>query len=55
VHVDAYQQPILHILRDIGLQAGHRADIAIDGTGGAVELRYAPADLPESHHADEIK
>lgn len=55
VHVDAYKQPILHILRDIGLQAGHRADIAIDGTGGAVELRYAPSDLPESHHADEIK
>lgn len=55
VNVDAYQQPILHIMRDIGLQAGHRADIAIDGTNGVVELRYAPADLPEMHHASEIK
>ncbi|MDP9127427.1 MAG: DotD/TraH family lipoprotein [Pseudomonadota bacterium] len=55
VNVDAYQRPILHILRDIGLQAGHRADIAIDGAAGVIELRYAPADLPESHHASEIK
>ncbi len=55
VNIDAYQQPILHILHDIGLQAGHRADLAVDGASGAVELRYAPADLPESHHADETK
>jgi defect-in-organelle-trafficking protein DotD len=44
VHVDAYQQPILHILRDIGLQAGHRADVAVDDAVGIVEVRYAPAD-----------
>lgn len=55
VHVDAYQQPILHILRDIGLQAGHRADIAIDSAGGAVELRYPPVDTADAFHASEIK
>ncbi len=31
VNVDVYEQPILHVLRDIGLQAGHRADVAVDG------------------------
>lgn len=45
VNVDAYQQPILHILRDIGLQAGSRADLAIDQNEGVVEVRYAAADL----------
>ena len=44
VNVDAYQEPIIHILRDIGLQAGHRADLAVDTVMGVVELRYAPAD-----------
>lgn len=44
VNVDVYQQPILHVLRDIGLQAGHRADVAVDDAVGVVEVRYAPAD-----------
>ncbi len=44
VNVDVYQQPLLHVLRDIGLQAGHRADVAVDDRNGVVEVRYAPAD-----------
>jgi len=44
VNVDAYQQPILHVLRDIGLQAGSRADLAINQNEGVVEVRYAAAD-----------
>ncbi len=44
VNIDVYEQPILHVLRDIGLQAGHRADLAVDGPGGAIEVRYAPSD-----------
>lgn len=44
VNVDVYQEPILHVLRDIGLQAGHRADVAVDDVVGVVEVRYAPAD-----------
>lgn len=44
VNVDAYQQPIMHILRDIGLQAGRRANLAIDSTAGVIEVRYAAVD-----------
>lgn len=44
VTVDVYQQPLIHVLRDIGLQAGQRADLAVDAPGGVVEIRYAPAD-----------
>lgn len=45
VNVDAYQQPILHILRDIGLQAGQRADLSVDPSGGAIELRYGSREV----------
>jgi defect-in-organelle-trafficking protein DotD len=55
VNVDSYQQPILHVLRNIGLQAGHRADLAVDPASGVIELRYAAGDQPEMHHADETK
>ena len=44
VNIDAYQQPLLHVLRDVGLQAGTRADLAIDQNEGVVEVRYAAAD-----------
>ncbi len=44
VNIDAYQQPIMHVLRDIGLQAGTRADLAIDTNEGVVEVRYAAND-----------
>jgi defect in organelle trafficking protein DotD len=44
VVIDAYQQPLVEVLRDIGLQAGHRADITVDGQSGFVEIRYAPVD-----------
>jgi defect-in-organelle-trafficking protein DotD len=44
VNIDAYQEPILHVLRDVGLQAGSRADLAIDQNEGVIEVRYAAAD-----------
>jgi defect-in-organelle-trafficking protein DotD len=44
VNIDAYQEPILHVLRDIGLQAGTRANLSIDGNEGAVEVQYPAAD-----------
>ncbi len=44
VTVDAYQQPLIEVLRDIGLQAGHRADLTVDGQAGFIEIRYAPVD-----------
>ena len=56
VNVDAYQQPIIHVLHDLGLQAGHRADLAVDAQNGVIELRYAPGDTaPEVVHGSEIK
>jgi len=47
VNVDAYQQPVLYVLRDIGLQAGSRADLSVDQNEGVIEVRYAAAD--QSH------
>ena len=47
VSFDIYQQPLLQVLRQIGLQAGHRADLAVDGVGGVIEVRYAPSDLSQ--------
>ncbi len=44
VTIDVYQQPLIHVLRNIGLQAGERADLAVDARGGVVELRYASID-----------
>ncbi|MGE3623388.1 MAG: DotD/TraH family lipoprotein [Bdellovibrionales bacterium] len=44
VSVDVYQQPLIHVLRDIGLQAGQRADLAVDAQSGVVEIRYASID-----------
>lgn len=44
VSVNAYQQPIGAILRDIGLQAGRRADVIVDIGTQTVNLRYAPDD-----------
>jgi defect-in-organelle-trafficking protein DotD len=47
VSIDAYEQPILHVLRDIGLQAGKRADLTVDAATGVVEVVYAPVDRSE--------
>lgn len=44
VNVDVYQKPLLHVLRDVGLQAGSRADLLVDQNEGVVEVRYAAAD-----------
>lgn len=44
VAVDSYQQPLIEVLQSIGLQAGRRADIHLDGQTGVIEIRYAAAD-----------
>lgn len=44
VSVDVYEKPLIDILRDIGLQLGNRADVAVDIKGSAVQLRYAAAE-----------
>ncbi len=44
VAVDVYQQPLIEVLKSIGLQAGRRADLNVDGNAGVLEIRYAPVD-----------
>jgi defect-in-organelle-trafficking protein DotD len=44
VVVDVYEKPLIEVLRSIGLQAGQRADLNVDGQTGVIEIRYAPAD-----------
>lgn len=42
VSVDAREKSVVEVLRDIGLQAGTRADISVDPDSKLVELNYAP-------------
>lgn len=42
VNVDVQNQPVIEILRDIGLQLGVRADVRVDSTRQMIELHYAP-------------
>ncbi|GJL85728.1 MAG: hypothetical protein DHS20C02_15030 [Micavibrio sp.] len=42
VSVDATNQPVIDVLRDIGLQLGLRADVRVDGATRQVEVHYAP-------------
>lgn len=44
VSVNVYERPLIDVLRDIGLQLGNRADVAVDIKGSSVQLRYAPTD-----------
>lgn len=44
VNVNSYEQPLIDLLRDIGLQLGNRADVAVDAKNSVVQLRYAPTD-----------
>ena len=42
VNVAAKQKSVVEVLRDVGLQAGVRADVAVDVDQKLVELNYAP-------------
>lgn len=44
INVDVYQSPLMDVLRDIGLQAGNRADLTVNSRSNVVEIRYAPVD-----------
>lgn len=58
VTIDVYNQPMVQVLRDIGLQMGARADLRLDGNSRTVEIIYAstvngaPVD---AHTTDAIK
>jgi len=42
VSVQAREKSVVEVLRDLGLQAGRRADIVVDPQRHIVELNYAP-------------
>lgn len=42
VSVDVENQPVIDVLRSLGLQLGLRADIKVDGQRRMVEIHYAP-------------
>lgn len=42
VNIDVENQPVIDVLRDLGLQLGVRADIKVDSVRKIVELHYAP-------------
>lgn len=43
ISIDAQNKQIIDVLRDVGLQMGHRADLKVDGARRVIELQYAPA------------
>lgn len=42
VSLVAHEKSVVEVLRDIGLQAGQRADVVVDPERRLVELNYAP-------------
>jgi len=42
INVDVQNQPVIEVMRDIGLQLGVRGDVKVDSERGIIELHYAP-------------
>lgn len=42
MNVDVQNQPVIEVLRDVGLQLGVRADVKVDLERRVIELHYAP-------------
>ncbi|MCD8571669.1 MAG: DotD/TraH family lipoprotein, partial [Alphaproteobacteria bacterium] len=42
VTINAVNQPVIEVLRDIGLQLGQRGDVRVDGSARIVEIHYPP-------------
>ncbi len=42
VSIDATNQPVIDVLRDIGLQMGERANLRVDSARRMIELHYVP-------------
>ena len=42
VNIDVENEPVIDVLRDIGLQLGVRGDIKVDSVRKVIELHYAP-------------
>jgi len=44
VTIDAYNQPLLKVIKSAALQVTGKADVVLDASRQAVEVRYAPVD-----------
>lgn len=42
VNIDVQNEPVIEILRNVGLQLGVRADVKVDSERKIIELHYAP-------------
>ena len=42
VNINATNQPVIDIMRDLGLQMGDRANLRVDSSRRMIELHYAP-------------
>jgi len=42
VNIDVQNEPVIEVLRDIGLQLGVRGDVKVDAEKKIIELHYAP-------------
>ncbi len=42
VSIDVTNQPLIEVLRSVGLQLGARADVRVDSAAQRIELMYAP-------------
>lgn len=42
VNIDVQNEPVIDVLRDIGLQLGVRGDIKVDSVRHVIELHYSP-------------
>lgn len=42
ISIDAENEPVIEVLRSIGLQLGTRADVRVDSASRTIEIHYAP-------------
>lgn len=42
INVDVQNEPVIEVLRDVGLQLGVRGDVKVDAERKIIELHYAP-------------
>lgn len=42
ISIDAQNEPVIEVMRSVGLQLGSRADVRVDSASRSVEIHYAP-------------
>ncbi|MCB1538275.1 MAG: DotD/TraH family lipoprotein [Rhodospirillales bacterium] len=57
VNLNAYNEPLIEVFRDIGLQMGTRADLKLDASRHTVDILYTPTVnrvMPNSSSTSEV-